>query len=240
MRRFWYLSDGGHFENTACYELIRRRVPFIICSDAGQDKDYQFGDLADLVRKARIDFGAEIEILRRASESLEDDPEALHPLPTLEQVLHPALLNVIGSPEDFPALPDDTDYDGEAERPPFAKRHALLARIHYLDTDEFSWLLVVKPSLMGDEPADVVQYQRTHPSFPQEPTSDQYFDEAQWESYRKLGEHIGAELFTPPAKPDVRWSPSQFRPPIVSVTTNSSPDSKSAPADPAATGDSQN
>ncbi len=35
--RRWYLSDGGHFENTACYELLRRRVPYIVCVDAGQD-----------------------------------------------------------------------------------------------------------------------------------------------------------------------------------------------------------
>ena len=27
---------------------------------------------------------------------------------------------------------------------------------------------------------------------------DQYFDEAQWESYRKLGEHIGEKLFGDP------------------------------------------
>ena len=44
-------------------------------------------------------------------------------------------------------------------------------------------------------------------AFPQEPTTDQFFDEAQWESYRALGEHIGAQLFRPidPAK---GWSPS--------------------------------
>jgi hypothetical protein len=36
-------------------------------------------------------------------------------------------------------------------------------------------------------PADVVQYACEHPRFPQEATTDQFFDEAQWESYRKLG-----------------------------------------------------
>jgi hypothetical protein len=70
---------------------------------------------------------------------------------------------------------------------------------------------------MGDEAADVVQYQRTRPLFPQEPTTDQYFDEAQWESYRKLGEHVGTELFTRPmvsdAKSSANWSPSQMVPP---------------------------
>jgi hypothetical protein len=46
-----------------------------------------------------------------------------------------------------------------------------------------------------DEPADVLHYLLAHPDFPQEPTSDQYFDEAQWESYRRLGEHIASRLF---------------------------------------------
>ena len=219
-RRHWYLSDGGHFENTACYELVRRRVPFIICSDAGQDPRYEFADLANLVRKARTDFGAEIQVVRRRGDLATDDPGVRFPMPKLEEFVHPSLLDVIGTPNDFVPLDEanpagDT---GETERRDrYALRHALLARIHYLDNDQFSWLLMVKPSLMGDETADVIQYQRTHPLFPQEPTSDQYFDEAQWESYRKLGEHVGTELFTPPAgalmKGDPSWSPSSMQPP---------------------------
>ena len=55
-------------------------------------------------------------------------------------------------------------------------------------------LLLVKPTLLGDEPSDVLQYAANHPRFPQEPTSDQFFDEAQWESYRALGEHTGGKL----------------------------------------------
>lgn len=52
----------------------------------------------------------------------------------------------------------------------------------------------MKPTLTGDEPLDVLQYAASHPTFPQETTSDQFFDEAQWESYRKLGEHIGTQV----------------------------------------------
>lgn len=213
-RRHWYLSDGGHFENTACYELIRRRVPLIICSDAGQDPHYQFEDLAKLVRKARTDFGAEIQIVHRADESMKDDPSLPFPMPSLEQIVHPELRDVIGSPEDFPPLAESDGADSPT-RPALATRHALLARIRYIDDNSFSWLLMIKPSLMGDESLDVVQYQRSHSLFPQEPTSDQYFDEAQWESYRKLGEHIGIELFTAPTAAVEGWSPSLFAPPVV-------------------------
>ncbi|HET6789201.1 MAG TPA: hypothetical protein VFH49_14640, partial [Aquabacterium sp.] len=60
-------------------------------------------------------------------------------------------------------------------------------------------ILFVKPTLMGDEPHDLLEYARAHPAFPQEPTVDQFFDEAQWESYRQLGLRIGEQLF--PADP---------------------------------------
>jgi hypothetical protein len=55
-----YLSDGGHFENLALYELVRRRCRLIVCVDAAADPRRTFGDLGEAVRKCRIDFGAEI------------------------------------------------------------------------------------------------------------------------------------------------------------------------------------
>lgn len=55
-------------------------------------------------------------------------------------------------------------------------------------------LVYVKASLTGDEPADVRSYAADHPTFPHEATADQWFSESQFESYRKLGEHIGLEV----------------------------------------------
>jgi len=48
-------------------------------------------------------------------------------------------------------------------------------------------LLYIKPVLTGREPEDVKNYGCTSPKFPQEPTSDQWFTESQFESYRHLG-----------------------------------------------------
>lgn len=48
---------------------------------------------------------------------------------------------------------------------------------------------------MGDEPADLLNYKLTHPGFPHQSTADQWFDESQFESYRKLGHHIGLAVF---------------------------------------------
>jgi len=55
-----YLSDGGHFENLALYEMIRRRCRCIVLSDAGCDPDYGFADLGNAVRKIAIDLGVYI------------------------------------------------------------------------------------------------------------------------------------------------------------------------------------
>ena len=57
------LSDGGHIENMAAYELLRRRCKYIICGDGEADPTLTFGGLATLMRSARIDMGIEIEIL---------------------------------------------------------------------------------------------------------------------------------------------------------------------------------
>ena len=54
------LSDGGHFENTAVYELVRRRCRLIFCCDSGCDPQYMFGDLLHLVERCEIDFGVSI------------------------------------------------------------------------------------------------------------------------------------------------------------------------------------
>ncbi len=56
-----YLTDGGHFENLALYEMVLRRCHFIVVSDGAADAKYEFNDLANAVRKIRIDLGIPIE-----------------------------------------------------------------------------------------------------------------------------------------------------------------------------------
>ena len=61
-KRYVYLSDGGHFENLAVYELIKRHCKVIVACDADCDGNYEFENLLGLIEKARADFGARIEI----------------------------------------------------------------------------------------------------------------------------------------------------------------------------------
>ena len=54
------ISDGGHIENLAVYELLRRRCRLILAVDAGADPDSTFTDLENLSLRARNELGVDI------------------------------------------------------------------------------------------------------------------------------------------------------------------------------------
>lgn len=60
--KFLMISDGGHFENLAVYELVRRKCRVIIVSDGECDPDLTFAGLGTLIRMCDVDFGAKILI----------------------------------------------------------------------------------------------------------------------------------------------------------------------------------
>jgi len=199
--QLWNLSDGGHFENMGGYELIRRRLPLIVIVDAEADPDYEFPGLSDLVRKARLDFSAEIKFLTVPQLAGRVDGHT----PVLPESAR-QYFGDLGSLRrgrwtDDPVMPAPNgavrQFAIEVDRSRVSQAHAALATIAYGDTDTRSWLVYVKATLTGDEPEDVCHYHRAHPAFPQETTNDQFFDEAQWESYRRLGLHIGHRVLTP-------------------------------------------
>ena len=71
--------------------------------------------------------------------------------------------------------------------------------IHYNEADDdgtmVGYLLIVKPQLYESLGPDISSYKALHEEFPQQPTSDQWFDESQFESYRSLGFQIATEIF---------------------------------------------
>jgi hypothetical protein len=147
---FLQLSDGGHFENLALYEMVRRKLRLIIVCDGGADPDFTFSDLANAMEKVRADFGALIMI----------DNNDLRPL--------------------TPKRCDDPD--GVA----CAERSYLVATIRYADNSE-GLLIYLTTTFFKGVTADLYGYKKEHPAFPDEPTSDQFFDERQFEAYRELG-----------------------------------------------------
>jgi len=76
----------------------------------------------------------------------------------------------------------------------WSNSHAVVGRIHYSDGSE-GFLLYLKLSLSGDEPQDVLTYRKTFADFPHQSTGDQFFNESQFESYRRLGLHVSDKVF---------------------------------------------
>ena len=183
--REWYLSDGGHFENLGAYELLRRRLRRILLIDAEADPDYAYNGLLLLTRKARIDFGTTIRFLNAKELDAKLDASCRPHFGTLDDLRRPA------------------------DRSGLSKVHAALATVEYPDHSAGD-LLYLKPTLTGDEAPDVLDYHSRNPDFPHQPTADQSFDEAQWESHRALGLHIGNAIFQPRARRSNGWRPADL------------------------------
>ena len=68
--------------------------------------------------------------------------------------------------------------------------HGVLCEVIYPEHSSTTCLLlVIKLSMTGNEPELIVSYKQRFPKFPNQPTSDQFFDEHQFEAYRRLGTH---------------------------------------------------
>jgi hypothetical protein len=57
-------------------------------------------------------------------------------------------------------------------------------------------IVYIKAACYGDEPRDIYEYFKTNPTFPHESTSDQFFSESQFESYRMLGAYTMEKFCT--------------------------------------------
>lgn len=105
-------------------------------------------------------------------------------------------------PIEFPATGIGMDHARQGNGNP----HFAVGAIRYSAVDgavEDGVLLYMKATLSGDEPADVLNYARSHPLFPHESTANQFFTEAQFESYRMLGLHTIEHALTDPGVQEV-------------------------------------
>jgi predicted acylesterase/phospholipase RssA len=183
-RRLYFITDGGHHENLGLWPLLERRCRLIIASDASEDGTSGFADLLRVVRRARFERGIQLKaVTRPAFDSAENDEE----LANLLELLRSA---------DEPTDEQMQQHAAEGRLSPGYRRsmrHFFLARIDYPDAEP-GYLLYVKPTLTGDEEADLQAYAAQNRDFPHHPTPDQLYDEDRFESYRQLGEHIGGVL----------------------------------------------
>jgi hypothetical protein len=145
---FINVSDGGHFDDTAVYEAVRRRCSTIFLVDANTTHE----NVARMIRKVRIDFGVDITLQHDFCDSG-----------------IPGRLYLIQYPE--------------SKNDP-VKRSGVLLRV-YPALEPFK----------NELPADVLDFAKGDPDFPSDQIVNQWYGEAQFESYRKLGREIGMRLF---------------------------------------------
>jgi len=165
---YCYLTDGGHFDNTGLYALVERGCRYIVLADCGADPEPCCEDLGEAIRRCRIDFHAEITL----------------DLNTFKPKAEGSLCHyVVGE-----ILYDETH----------------VTHLNWYDTcmhERTGIIIWIKPSLLKPElatgePADVRQYGMQNETFPQQTTADQWFDEMQFESYRRLGQCCAKDIFT--------------------------------------------
>lgn len=162
---FLQLSDGGHFENTGMYELIRRHTKLIIVCDGGADAEFSFSDFQTTVRRIEDDFGARVKVLDKAS------PDQMVPVPKEGE-------------DDSGVYPKDAK---------FAKQGHMMARIMYADGSE-GWIIFLKTTLIDEVSFKVKGYAAQNKDFPDQSTADQFFDEVQFEAYRELGYRLTIKM----------------------------------------------
>ena len=200
-RDFWFLSDGGHSENTGVLTLLERGCGFILACDNGQDENFTFCDLEILIRTARTDIGVEVTLAKH-----DNWPKSLEPL-------RDCFLN--GRDADWRAHARDPDHPGFAL---LLKSRDIPRRINGVWKQSRDGLIVwIKPKPFAGLPADIGTYAAVHSDFPQQSTGNQFFDEAQWESYRRLGFEMGRRLFArkepfDPYLPVIYARPAEARP----------------------------
>ncbi len=153
-----YVSDGGHFENLAAYELLKRRARVIIVSDGEADPKNSFGGISALMRLAEIDLNTRIvfadgglEKLRLRKTKDQDDDDCWRAESNF------AVGRIYYKSETTKRPPD-------------------------------GWLIYVRSTILEGDDAVIRNLAKSDNTFPHQTTADQNFDELQFEAYRRLGE----------------------------------------------------
>lgn len=171
------IADGGHFENLAVYELVRRRCGLIIVCDGGQDNASSYSDLVTAVQRVAQDFGATVHFDMEVKKTRERGFEE-------------------SSPARMIASAQLTDYPKGAE---FAEKGYCVGRIDYGERGGEGWprmgiIIYLKSALIKKLAIGAKGYRGAHHDFPNESTGDQFFDEEQFEAYREVGYRICEQM----------------------------------------------
>ncbi len=171
------LSDGGHFENLALYELIRRRCGLIIICDGGQDIKSSYADFVTAIQRVGDDFGATVQFDMHVTDPATGKSEA-------------------SGPEALIARPNDRLYPKNAE---YSDKGYFVATINYGAYGGGPWpekgtILYLKTAMIAELSMTAKGYKGANPYFPNQTTADQFFDDEQFEAYREVGYRVAAQM----------------------------------------------
>ena len=174
------LTDGGHFENTGLYELLRRRTDVIVLSDATADGDFNFKDLGIAIERARADLGVDIRFRN-------SDWDLTHLMPGSSKKKHYdkryglARRGFAVATIKYPDLRTRAERREESET---KKCGGATAGGYCINGP---CLFYIKAVMTRKLPGDLYGYRGAFDEFPYQPISDQMFDESQFDAYRELG-----------------------------------------------------
>jgi hypothetical protein len=161
------LTDGGHFDNTGLYELVRRRVKTIFFVDGTEDPETSFASFANAVEKIYIDFNVKIRF---------GPDNSFTRLMVDADVSNTPLARRFRLAEDGVAV-------AELIYPAEKDKRRLKGTLYY-----------IKATMTPGLPPALYSYKADNSAFPWEPTTDQFFTEKQFEAYRALGFALAKRL----------------------------------------------
>jgi hypothetical protein len=181
--RLLLATDGGHYENLGLVELLRHFPRVAYCFDASGGSSLEAGALAAAIGLAHEELGIRIDFHGRTA-----DVEPGMPRPAADGA-RPA-----GEPAGGGGKPAG---GGGAVLPPerLARTCVLVGTIQYPRSrpdgvPAEGRLYLGKAVLTADTPWEVQAYAREHPLFPNDHTSDQWFDHTRFDAYHALGQHV--------------------------------------------------
>ncbi|MFD5084049.1 hypothetical protein ACFWOG_15595 [Kitasatospora sp. NPDC058406] len=195
--RFLLTTDGGHYENLGLVELLRHGVRTAVCIDASGDSTFA-ATLAAAITLAREELGITITLR---------EPD----------LLIPGSAGTAGASGGGPHGSPSSDGAGHPPLRGLAARLAdrLSARAVVVGDIEYPWpldlddgcsadgadpsaarrgtLIVAQAALTAGMPYELHAYAMTDASFPNDSTSDQWFDHRQFDAYQTLGRYLGEQ-----------------------------------------------
>ncbi|MEM7477004.1 MAG: hypothetical protein AAF483_18630 [Planctomycetota bacterium] len=178
-----FVADGGFYDFLGVTELLRRECELIVVSDAGVNSgETSLESLARMcematselgVRFVDLDHDSPIDFMRLTRSENRTAPQPFLAMRIIYPAKETEELTSIENPGDI--LPQN-----ENRIPQESAREGLLFYAQMAITD--------------DDPIEIRQIQNRFPSFPDEPTTNQFYTEDQVTAYRHLGYHIGSKL----------------------------------------------